>query len=114
MIYFYRIVLCFIFIPVINVAQDNTFVVVKNNGYEKFEGYIQENDTIKNGFYYFFKDSATLYQSGFYEKNKMQGVWIIYYPSGRIKTKYTYNTDQKQGPFSHYTALLSFENIHAE
>lgn len=79
------------------------FNVSKTNGaFEQFEGVVQDGDTIKNGFYYYFSDSTSIYQSGTYVNGEMGGLWLIYYNSGRIKSSFLYRGGEKSGVFAHF------------
>src|SRR6056297_2642650 len=76
--------------------------VHKQNGYEHFSAFVEKRDTVKHGFYRFYKDSAQLYQTGFYENDMMEDRWMVFYPSGRLKRTYVYSNGEKNGHFRVY------------
>ena len=54
---------------------------------ERFEGFIDKNDTIKDGIYRIYHKNDSLWQVGAFKKNQLVGPWLDYYPNGKLKQK---------------------------
>ena len=52
---------------------------------EVFYGFVNKDDTIKNGLYKIYYENDSLWQIGEFNNGLLSGFWRDYYPNGKIK-----------------------------
>ena len=78
--------------------KDSSGTILRTPVKEKFEGYIQHNDTIKNGAYtLFFQFQPGPKLEGLYKNGMKDGLFTSYFPTGKKKWERNYSLNHLSG-----------------
>ncbi len=95
----FLIKICLLLLPVFALAQWKSYKIYNGDTINRID--LQGR---RQGLWIFFNQNYKnkIVQKGYYKDNKKNGVWIIYYPNGNIKSKITFKDNKPFGPAEIY------------
>ena len=63
---------------------------------------VHQNDTNREGSALYFYENGKTWQKGFHKDDKMDSLWQIYFPNGKISSEKVYRQGLKNGGFINY------------
>ena len=106
-----HIFLSLIFLIVSDIYSQNVFVSYypeTKKIRESFEGLVNNGDTVKDGAYKIYHNNDSLWQSGFFRKDTLNGQWLDYFPNGRLKQKLYFKDGLLEDTSLSFSWLVAF------